>query len=110
MLAPENSSEINGRVVIGIGDEVRTLDYSDALELADAIFEQAVVIIEANAKCGGCQAPVKWVKTLNKKNTPIDPAPQTIVTLDGRYVVGFTSHFASCPNAKEFRRSKRKKK
>jgi len=43
---------------------------------------------------------------LRIKKMPIDLKKITIVTLDGKVVSGFTSHFATCPKSYEFRRKK----
>lgn len=46
--------------------------------------------------CKGCKQEVVWVKTKNGKAMPINQCE------DGEW----ESHFASCPNAKKFRKSK----
>lgn len=76
------------------------------------------------AVCKGCGAEVTWVKTLAGKTMPIDPKPnpdgnlqivdrsgaQIIVAVvndtlfDDETTVRYTSHFATCPDADEFRR------
>jgi hypothetical protein len=43
--------------------------------------------------CRGCQATIYWLVTEKGKRMPVDP--------DG------TPHWATCPNAQEFRRRKR---
>jgi hypothetical protein len=65
--------------------------------------------------CRSCGAPVKWVKTANGKNMPLDPEScedgNIIIKGETAFVmtakekankkVGprFKSHFATCPNA-----------
>jgi hypothetical protein len=70
------------------------------------------------SRCRSCQAPVQWAITENGKRMPLDadPVPGGGVTelgtdADGALLVRATpnagtrsSHFASCPNAKEHRR------
>lgn len=65
------------------------------------------------AKCKSCGAEIVWVTTTNGKKMPVDMKPKTIlipVAMDGisvayRAVVGHESHFATCPNADQHRRS-----
>lgn len=77
--------------------------------------------------CRGCGRPIVWIKTLGGKSMPCDPEPVTywkdpngthkVVTPNGEVVtadidgfpktatgMGYVSHFATCPNAAEFRR------
>lgn len=56
------------------------------------------------SKCKGCGAEVQWIKTPSGKAMPLNIQKQTVVTLEGQVVSGFTSHFATCPNANNFRR------
>lgn len=42
--------------------------------------------------CRGCGAEIYWIRTIKGKLMPVDP--------DG------TSHFATCPKAKSFRKPK----
>lgn len=77
------------------------------------------------AKCRSCQAPIEWAITENSKKMPLDRRPnpegnviKTGAVIDGLpevHVIGFldrltgeetrfTSHFATCPNAKAHRR------
>ena len=82
-------------------------------------------------RCKGCGAEIRWIKTTNGKAMPVDPDPLSIipgqfgstvvVTEDGRTflgqsgiyidarttpgaIEGFTSHFATCPAARSFRK------
>ena len=73
--------------------------------------------------CRGCGEPMVFIKSAKGRNIPCDPEEQTIkltkgtvvVTPDGQVlrgseatkntsVVGYTSHFATCPAAEDFRR------
>ncbi len=70
--------------------------------------------------CRGCGAPILWLISPKDKLTPIDPAPTARgnLRIDLDYGVWlmilnfgevppeerYISHFATCPNAKEFRR------
>lgn len=81
--------------------------------------EPAVVVPDAKqSSCRSCQAPIIWVKTPRGKNMPLDlsetNAPGTI-----RWIVGVDrsirralegepgreSHFSTCPNASQHRKS-----
>ena len=59
-------------------------------------------------ECKKCGAPMKWVKSKAGKWMPLDAEPLKVVTqdADGDWVVvtAYTSHFATCPNADEFRK------
>ena len=76
--------------------------------------------------CRSCGAPIKWIRTKNGKPHPVDPAKHyiikgegsaTLVTEAGTFIrgefvsveegangEGYTSHFATCPNASRWRR------
>lgn len=58
--------------------------------------------------CRGCKAPIVW-RRLNGRWHPCDPAKVTIVIDEdgGRVVSGHVSHYATCPNAADFRKPKR---
>ena len=53
-------------------------------------------------KCGSCKMPVLWCRTKNAKRIPMD---LTAKPVNGKMI----SHFAVCPDAKQFRKSKPKK-
>lgn len=79
------------------------------------------------AKCRGCNAEIKFIKTKSGKAIPVNPSPvyiedkngdKIIVTTDGRIsngrqeivtsqnqflTRGYISHFATCPFAGTFR-------
>lgn len=76
------------------------------------------------SKCKSCGADIIWLPTEGGKNMPCDAKPipytedpagnLTLVTNDGRVVkaradlnsdnVGYTSHFATCPDANKWRK------
>lgn len=81
-------------------------------------------------KCRGCGASIIWIKTAGGKSMPCDPdqviyraragAAGKIVTPNGEVLsadlnvepetatgVGYISHFATCPQAKRFRKEKK---
>lgn len=83
------------------------------------------------AKCKSCGAEIIWIKMASGKMMPCDAKPVsyqtavpgtkgtlTLVTPDGRVAsgvfnpdsdkIGYTSHFATCPNANQHRRSNSK--
>lgn len=78
-------------------------------------------------QCGGCGCRILWIKTKAGKNMPCNPTmlnyrkerggKEKIVTQEGEVVsgitgvspeeadgIGYTSHFATCTQAKNFRR------
>lgn len=87
------------------------------------------------AKCSSCGADILWVKTVSGKKMPLDEEPvwirlqtggHTYIRKDGTFVFGeimgdadddpdanaieaHTSHFASCPNADQHRRIRRRR-
>ena len=79
------------------------------------------------SKCRSCGADIYWIKMTSGKSMPCDVKPYlyrqdpegdlVLVTPDGRTVKGFedldseefgyTSHFATCPNANQHRRRRK---
>jgi len=78
--------------------------------------------------CNGCRRPIKWIRTSAGFLTPVDPEPVCIMTGlgqslfysdDGRVLqgcavssaesddVGFVPHWATCPNAADFKRKRK---
>lgn len=73
--------------------------------------------------CKSCGAEIEWVKTSNGKSMPVDKIPsqdgnimvrpsgvaEVLSQRDRRMVrtLLHTSHFASCPHAKQHRKEKR---
>ena len=81
------------------------------------------------AKCRGCGAPIVWLQTENQRMIPCDPLPVgyreragargKILTRDGHIVscdftndptaeTGYMPHFATCPNAADFKKARKK--
>ena len=60
-------------------------------------------------RCRGenCRRPIKWIFTKARKWVPVDPKEVTIVTAEGEYLKGWIPHYATCPDAAEFRRANR---
>ena len=79
------------------------------------------------SKCRSCGAEIKWIKMASGKSMPVDAKPisfvlthpgeekaLTLVTDEGKIArgyydpsgdkTGYTSHFATCPNAESFRK------
>lgn len=59
-------------------------------------------------QCKRCKADIMFIK-YNNRSHPIDAKPKKVfVEIDGRwrFVNGHESHFATCPNADEFRQGK----
>lgn len=78
-------------------------------------------------KCAGCAAPIRWAYTENGKRMPFDADPLDPAGVGpGAYRIEghrchaaepmfdppgtqyFMSHFATCPDADQFRRTRRK--
>ena len=69
----------------------------------------------ANVRCHSCAAPIFWVRTKNDKMMPLDAVAVVggnieiidevahVVRPDG--TKRFTSHFSTCPHAKQHRRN-----
>lgn len=65
-------------------------------------------------ECRSCEAPILWVKLRpGLKAHPVDETPKKVIVLsdvsDGgapvaKMVDGYTSHFATCPDAEGWRR------
>lgn len=59
--------------------------------------------------CKSCKAPIIWAKTAAGKAMPLDSASVLVAEIhDGqivRMVRGHVSHFATCANANQHRRS-----
>jgi hypothetical protein len=63
--------------------------------------------------CGGqtCKAEIIWGKTPEGKSIPLDPKPPTYVLGEDGVAVrsaAMVSHFATCPDARQFSGSGRK--
>ncbi len=74
--------------------------------------------------CRGCGAPIAFIKTVKGKSMPVNPdavyfvqgGEFNVVTLDGEVfrgrapgpgedaMIGYVSHFATCPEANGFRK------
>jgi hypothetical protein len=59
--------------------------------------------------CKGCGAQVVWVKMPSGKRMPLDAKAQQMIQVSndgqrGRVLTVHTSHFATCPKARGFRR------
>lgn len=80
-------------------------------------------------QCRGCGKRILWIRTKAGKNMPVDPVmlnyrkdacgKEKIVTPSGEVVtgttdtsaedadgIGYVSHFATCPNARSFRKGR----
>ena len=59
--------------------------------------------------CKKCKAEIRWIRTPKLKWMPVDPKEITIVTITGEVKKGYIPHWATCPNADEFRNNKTKR-
>lgn len=61
--------------------------------------------------CRSCKKPILWVVMASGKRMPLDPTPQTLITIElvggGRGYVkdAYTSHFATCEFAAQHRKA-----
>lgn len=78
-------------------------------------------------KCKACGAPIMWIRTKAGKSMPVDATPvhvanggtQIFITIGGKTIMGhplndeddpenwirgYVPHWATCPNAKQFRK------
>jgi hypothetical protein len=68
------------------------------------------------SRCNSCNAEIRWVVLPSGKSMPLDEKPFTAFVLDAegaqtgsaraRSIQVRQSHFSSCPNADEHRRSR----
>lgn len=96
--------------LVAVADSIRATPARHAVQdeaaalrgLADRIDE---VLPGDAATCAGpqCGRPIVWV-VLGGKPHPCDPPIRAVVTEDGKIVRGRESHYATCPNAADFRR------
>ena len=54
--------------------------------------------------CKKCKAKIRWIRTEKGKWMPVDPKEITIITIEGETKKGYIPHWATCPNADEFRK------
>ena len=57
------------------------------------------------ANCKACGAEIKFIRTENGRQMPVDIKPITVITSLGKTIKAWTPHWASCPKAEKFRRS-----
>ena len=95
-----------GAFIIEAGEDGAKLTKRQLFDLGLAALDQLLEVEDGLPSCKGCNATIKWVTTENGKSTPLDPKPKTFVSHDGKYQVGFTPHWASCPAADEFRKKR----
>ncbi len=90
-------------------------------------------LLKRTAKCRGCGKDIAFIKTISGKCIPVDTEPiqfipeeayDKFVMMDGtvqrgqahegdeldaeRFMIGYRSHFATCPAADQFRKKKTK--
>ena len=60
------------------------------------------------SQCKTCNAEIIWIKTRQSKSLPVDAKPQQVwvqgLVENWVLVNGYTSHFATCPQASQHRR------
>jgi len=55
--------------------------------------------------CKRCSQEIKFIKSAkNQKWLPVNIKLESVVTEEGKIVKGYTPHWATCPNAQEFRK------
>lgn len=54
-------------------------------------------------KCKGCNAEIIWIETVKGKIMPCNAEKTTIVTKEGKTVIGYVPHWATCPKYKNFK-------
>lgn len=58
-------------------------------------------------KCRGCGQEIRWVKTANGKNMPLDAKPIQMVQVKegiGEVIPVYMPHWATCKRAKDFKK------
>jgi len=67
----------------------------------------------SRAKCKGCGSDIEWVKMRTGGMMPIDPKPLKVVVVrrelhsdepPGSLITAYTPHWATCPDAKSFKK------
>ena len=62
-------------------------------------------IKEGAGRCRSCGAEIFWIKnTQTGKLIPCDPRVRTVITETGNCIKGRETHFATCPQAEEWRK------
>lgn len=56
--------------------------------------------------CRSCGAEIVWITSQAGKLIPCDSREKAVITVDGRFVKGFESHFSTCPDAAKWRNAK----
>jgi hypothetical protein len=64
-------------------------------------------------KAKECGEIIKFIELESGMKMPVNSKPESIIVIDdstgkGKVIKGFKSHFATCPQAKVFRKKKRK--
>jgi hypothetical protein len=60
---------------------------------------------EKGSVCQGCGIYIEWIKTEAGKNMPVDPKEISLINREGEVVKGFMPHWATCPKAKDFKKT-----
>lgn len=97
----------NRPYMVEIDGHGRALSKRALYELAQAALSDLLAIDEGEARCSSekCSKPVRWVVTeKNKKMTPVDPEPQTVISAQGEYRLGYVPHWATCADPDRFRK------
>lgn len=61
-------------------------------------------VVEKDAVCKGCGAPIMWVHMGSGKNMPVDKKLINLVTNTGGMIQGYMPHWATCTKAKNFKK------
>ena len=56
------------------------------------------------AKCTACDAEIKFIRTENGRQMPVDTKPITVITSLGKTIKAWTPHWIHCPAADRFRK------
>lgn len=96
--------------IVEAGEDGAVVSGQKVLTLALTVLDDLMQPKEELPECGGCHASIKWMTTAAGKRTPVNPVPKSLLLPDGEYQVGYTSHFATCPEGDSFRRPRKAKK
>lgn len=61
------------------------------------------------AECRGCKQKIKWVEMASGKKMPLDEKPVSMIDVKdgiGAVVEVFTPHWATCPQANDFKKKR----
>jgi hypothetical protein len=86
-------------------------DFVKAVAAIDPDEARIASVHKGSGTCKACKAKVKWIKTASGASMPLDAKPIKYyrkATTPLKYIQeeGYTTHWATCPEADKFRKKK----